>query len=138
MNCLFCGKDIVKGRCCSRICSVSLKNKIEYDTYIKKWLSGEVNGSKGKDGYQISGHVRRYLMLKNNYKCSLCGWGEKNPYSGKIPLEIDHIDGNWKNNDVYNLRVICPNCHSLTSTYRGRNTGKGRGSKMRGSRLYQK
>ncbi|MFD9359925.1 HNH endonuclease [Streptomyces sp. NPDC060031] len=41
-----------------------------------------------------------------------------------LPLEVDHIDGDWRNNQPANLRLLCPNCHSTTDTYRGR--GKGR------------
>jgi hypothetical protein len=57
--------------------------------------------------------------------CAMCGiegvWlGEP------LPLEVDHIDGNWRNNRVENLRMLCPNCHSTTDSYRGR--GKGRAS----------
>ncbi len=44
----------------------------------------------------------------------------------KWDLEIDHIDGNSDNNSEENLRLVCPNCHSLTSTYRGTNRGNGR------------
>ena len=60
------------------------------------------------------------------YKCSKCGWGERNPYTGMLPLEIEHIDGNYLNNDESNLLILCPNGHSLTSTYKGANIGKGR------------
>jgi len=38
-----------------------------------------------------------------------------------IPLELDHIDGNHQNNALDNLRLLCPNCHSLTPTFRGKN-----------------
>jgi hypothetical protein len=38
-----------------------------------------------------------------------------------IPLELDHIDGNTENNEIENLRILRPNCHARTSTYRGKN-----------------
>ena len=41
-----------------------------------------------------------------------------------IPLELDHIDGDSYNSIIENLRFLCPNCHSLTPTYRGKNIGK--------------
>ena len=42
-------------------------------------------------------------------KCSRCGWNEKKPYSGIIPLEIEHVDGNYYNNSESNLLILCPN-----------------------------
>ncbi|MPY62009.1 HNH endonuclease signature motif containing protein [Streptomyces spongiae] len=44
-----------------------------------------------------------------------------------LPLEVDHVDGNWRNNRLENLRLLCPNCHSTTDSYRGRNKGRARG-----------
>jgi len=41
----------------------------------------------------------------------------------QIPLEIDHIDGHCTNNERSNLRLICPNCHAQTDTYKGKNIG---------------
>jgi 5-methylcytosine-specific restriction endonuclease McrA len=38
-----------------------------------------------------------------------------------IPLEVDHRDGDRLNNELSNLRLLCPNCHALTPTYRGKN-----------------
>ena len=84
---------------------------------------------KGK--YQISNHIRRYLMDKYNSKCANCGWGQINPYTKVIPLEIEHIDGNYLNNNESNLILLCPNCHSLTPTYKGANKGKGRKDRIK-------
>lgn len=53
-------------------------------------------------------------------KCSRCGWNEKLESTKFTPVELDHIDGNSHNHDFTNLRMLCPNCHSLTHTYRKR------------------
>ena len=66
------------------------------------------------------------LLQKCNYKCEKCGWGELNTFTNKVPLQIHHIDGNSENNTESNLQVLCPNCHSLTSTYKGANRNFGR------------
>jgi hypothetical protein len=52
--------------------------------------------------------------------CELCGWAEKS-LDGRIPVELDHINGVHGDNRLENLRILCPNCHSLQSTHRGRN-----------------
>ncbi|MFF8934149.1 HNH endonuclease signature motif containing protein [Streptomyces paradoxus] len=58
-------------------------------------------------------------------RCALCG--AEAVWRGRpLPLEVDHVDGNWRNNRIENLRLLCPNCHSTTDSYRGR--GKGRAS----------
>ncbi|MEU5278884.1 HNH endonuclease signature motif containing protein [Streptomyces asoensis] len=58
-------------------------------------------------------------------RCALCQTGSV--WQGHpLPLEVDHIDGDWRNNRIGNLRFLCPNCHSTTDSYRGR--GKGRTS----------
>lgn len=56
-------------------------------------------------------------------ECEECGWKEIS-IDGRIPLELDHINGVRTDNRIENLRILCPNCHSLKPTHRGRNKKK--------------
>ena len=53
-------------------------------------------------------------------KCSVCGWDKKPEGNRYTPCELHHIDGNNDNNNLSNLQLLCPNCHSLTKNYRFR------------------
>jgi len=81
---------------------------------------------KSKEGIYITGStIRGYLkLIEKTWMCDMCGLIEWN--GEKIPLEVHHNDGNHMNNSDNNLKYHCPNCHSLTKTYRGKNRGNGR------------
>jgi hypothetical protein len=72
-----------------------------------------------------SNKLRKRLIKEAVFeaRCASCGGTEW--LHNLIPLELDHIDGDKTNNEISNLRLICPNCHALTPTYRGKNTKYG-------------
>lgn len=121
MLCLNCNLTVPKR---NKYCSNKCQAEYQYKKYIQLWQGGNEDGMRGD--YQISQHIKTYLFKKFNNKCARCGWGKMNPYTNNIPLEIEHIDGNYKNNKEENLILLCPNCHSLTSTYKGANLNNGR------------
>ena len=108
-----------KGLYCSNKC----QQEYLYKQNISNWLSKKITG-KQRDG-RPSDFVRRYLLEEVNYKCSMCGWGKANPVNEIIYLEIDHIDGSRENGYRENLQVLCPNCHTLTDTYKTLNKNSG-------------
>lgn len=70
------------------------------------------------------GQVKRYLINKHGNVCldDNCAWDfSKRP----VNVELEHKDGNAKNNTLENCTLLCPNCHSTTSTYKAKNKGKG-------------
>lgn len=70
----------------------------------------------------ITSHKLRLRLIDEGYfsyqctKCKRTTWNNL-----PIPLELEHIDGNPKNNSLNNLSILCPNCHAQTPTYRGKN-----------------
>ena len=118
----------------------TLKCKVEtLVTRLKKWdvmhLKNRSGKGKPKIGKRI--HVSEYLginkkiiksyrlkglLWRDGYKhkqCEICNGVEWNGV--EIPLELDHINGDRYDNRLENLRILCPNCHAQTDTYRGRN-----------------
>ena len=133
-TCLNCGKALSgnQKKYCGPICQSEYIQK----EYIENWLNGKEDGSMNNG--RMSNRIRNYLLDIASYKCSKCGWGECNPFTKTIPLEIHHKDGNYENNKIENLEVLCPNCHSLTKNHRGAKTkGSGRmtGYDSRSSKL---
>ncbi len=122
-----CGK-IIKSyvtRTCSKTCTAREVAKEK----TLEWLEGRrVGGS----WYGVHQWVREWLILQKGECCWQCGWREVHPTTGKIPIQVDHIDGNPNNHAPHNLRLLCPNCHSLTPNYGALNRGRGRTERYSG------
>lgn len=130
-NCLKCGEETARARYkyCSNKCQIAYQR----DCYLKKWKEGKTSGLQSLG--VVSTSIKIYLREKYGNKCCLCGWSEVNRKTGLVPLVADHIDGNWRNNVESNLRLICPNCDSLTPTYSGLNRGNGRQNRVLSNRV---
>ena len=120
--CRNCDKDFIAGKSsngyyCSFECSAEHKVKVRID----EWLSGGAVASKAA--------IKSYLLKQQNNCCASCGiqniWNNK-----PIVFDLEHKDGNSDNNVRENLELICPNCHSQTDTYKGKNKGNGRFIRM--------
>lgn len=121
MKCLNCGKELNSRQ--YKYCSNDCQRLYQHDQWVKRWKNGEETGLSGQ---LVSRHLKHYLFDKYKNKCARCGWSQVNPFTGCLPLEVEHIDGDYTNNKEDNLILLCPNCHSLTATYKGANRGHGR------------
>lgn len=118
-GCLNCGEQLGPR---SKYCDGKCQHEFNRNKKFKLIEGGDKNLS--------STWYKKYLINEHGEKCMECGWCERSKYSGKIPIELEHIDGNSENNDLKNLKLLCPNCHSLTPTYKALNKGKGRYNRM--------
>ena len=117
--CLNCGKRNKSFK--HYYCSYECREQHRYVSFINKWKNGEdLNLSSEK----LSVPIRKYIFEKYDSKCVKCGWSEVNSSTGKIPLHVDHIDGDSSNNVESNLTLLCPNCHALTPNFGALNKGK--------------
>lgn len=103
----------LKGKPSTRVISEldNWRSKIE-----KAWLDKYNSTSFDKLGMV---NRRRRVFEEQNHCCNKCGISDWQGF--KIPLELEHKDGNNQNNDRENLEGLCPNCHSITDTWRGKN-----------------
>lgn len=102
-NCLYCSIEITHNRRNKKYCSNDCQGKHKsHETF----LSGNYSKNAAK----------KYIRRVTPNVCATCGiepiWNGMT-----LTLQVDHVDGNNKNNNIENLRLLCPNCHSQTETW---------------------
>lgn len=120
-HCMQCNKEIIykqwvqTGKFCSNKCQMDHRHET---ITVPRVEAGLVN---------TRSTLLSYLIRKYGRFCWSC---KQTEWMGvPIPLELNHIDGDASNNFPENIECICPNCHALTPTYKGRNKGNGRKSR---------
>lgn len=120
---------IQRRKYCSLKCSAEHRREEDWLPKVKLIEAGNTQLSVN---IETNNNIfRRYLIEKYGPKCMKCNWSEINTFTKRVPIELEHKDGDCTNNCLSNLELLCPNCHSLTSTYKGANKREG------GSKRYQ-
>lgn len=133
-DCVECGKAIPNPhyKTVQSYCSSRCGSTFKFKNWISRWLTNDpelvtVSGV----AFSPSPYIKRYLIETRGNRCEVCGWNEIHPITGNVPIQMDHVDGNVLNNRPENLKLLCPNHHSLTSTYGSLNKHSGRASRRK-------
>lgn len=147
VDCLYCGKEIKSryiAKFCNSSCSAKYNNplrnlekedrsieclncgKVKYTVnrvYCSRECLRDYTKKRIKEGIcKDPVTIKKYLCEERGENCEECGLS--NEWNGKkLTLQMDHIDGNADNNNLENLRIVCPNCHTQTPTYGSKNKG---------------
>lgn len=106
--CAYCNNELRTYRQPGKYCNLQCKS-------LHIWAGKKVEIETGTSEWIHRSHLLRYLTERDGYSCSKCLITDWN--GEYLSLDIDHRDGNHKNNHPSNLRFLCPNCHRQTETW---------------------
>lgn len=125
-SCTYCGNKVTSKNSTTKFCSIQCH--VDY-----KWIKTVHDIKSNKN---VTALVLRKYLISTDLKCVECGITSE--YNGKIiSLELDHIDGDSSNNVLNNVRLLCPNCHSQTATYKYKNAKNPLGKDHRKARYFK-
>lgn len=108
--CINCSAELTKSQ--KKYCDAKCQQIYRYNNKIIPSIK--------KGTYSNSITLKKYLFETRGSKCEICNM--QNIWNNKpITLQLDHIDGNSDNNNLKNLRLLCPNCHTQTDTFCAKN-----------------
>jgi len=117
--CKNCKTELHRGQ--YSYCSAECQHENERAANTKRWLDTGIASISHLPNH----YIRIYIRKQQDNKCEICKnspiWNDKD-----LIFILDHIDGDSDNNSRKNLRLVCPNCDSQLSTFKGRNAGNGR------------
>jgi|LakMenEpi03Aug12_release.lakeMendotaPanAssembly.Ray.scaffolds.fasta_scaffold1106962_2 hypothetical protein len=116
-KCSYCNNVFTykTGSSAGKYCSNACQQTQQHQKRVNLWLN---------EGLTVSSKTAKRYLMDKNASCSCCGISEWNGLP--LVLELEHKDGNGENNDLKNICLLCPNCHSQTATYKNKNKGNGR------------
>lgn len=113
-KCKNCDKNLNTSN--KTFCNKKCFNEFTWKSKILDIENGNVNYTKNT--------YKKFLIYKYGNFCMECGWNKIHTITNICPIQLHHIDGNPKNNNLNNLILLCPNCHSLTENFGFLNAGK--------------
>ena len=106
---------------CKTFCSVVCRETVRWFN-TKKQIEAQGGWSRFNPV-----QIKKWLEEQHGWKCSICGLTEW--LGNRIPLVMDHVNGNPEDHSCDNLRFVCGNCDMLLPTYKSKNKGNGRASR---------
>lgn len=88
---------------------------MRYNQEMEEWYAGKSQLKPSSE------RIKKYLVRKFTAKCWECDWINRNPFNNMWVIDLDHVDGDHANTDPKNFRLLCPNCHAMTPTYKNLN-----------------
>ena len=150
-SCINCSKETMNPKFCCRSCGISYNNKISPKRIKRKkeckfckkefhalnssnqiyctrqcWTDHKTHIIETEgfpQSWNSNDRIRKYLKQKHGNFCMICGQSGDDWNGKPMTLIVDHIDGKSNNNQLDNLRIVCPNCDSQLPTYKAKNKG---------------